>query len=82
MLVLTRRAGESIVIGHDVVVTVLDVRGGQIRLGVDAPRNLAVHRLEIYQQVSAENQAAAASTDRSAKVLRTTASALREKREA
>ena len=54
MLVLTRKAGESIVIGNDVVITVLEVRGGQIRLGVDAPRNLAVHRAEIYQQVMAE----------------------------
>ena len=58
MLVLTRKAGESIVIGNEVVITVLEVRGGQIRLGVDAPRNLAVHRAEIYQQVMEENQAA------------------------
>lgn len=59
MLVLTRKAGESIVIGNEVVITVLEVRGGQIRLGVDAPRNLAVHRAEIYQQVQEENQTAA-----------------------
>ena len=58
MLVLTRKAGESIVIGNEVVITVLEVRGGQIRLGVDAPRNLAVHRAEIYQQVMEENRAA------------------------
>lgn len=56
MLVLTRKAGESIVIGKDVVITVLEVRGGQIRLGVDAPRNLTVHRAEIHRQVMEENQ--------------------------
>lgn len=77
MLVLTRRAGESIVIGNDVVITVLEIRGGQIRLGVDAPRNLAVHRAEIYQQVMAENQAAVASADRHAALLQTRASRLR-----
>ncbi len=58
MLVLTRKVGEAIVIGNDVVVTVLEVRGGQIRIGIDAPRSLAVHRAEIYRQVTAENQAA------------------------
>lgn len=71
MLVLSRRAGESIVIGNDVVITILEVRGGQIRLGVDAPRNLAVHRAEIYEQVQAENRAAAASTDLGASILTT-----------
>lgn len=60
MLVLTRKVGEAIVIGNDVVVTVLEVRGGQIRIGIDAPRSLAVHRAEIYRQVTAENQAAVA----------------------
>jgi carbon storage regulator len=80
MLVLTRRAGESIVIGNDVVVTVLDVRGGQIRIGIDAPRNLAVHRLEIYQQVLAENQAAASSTDPSVPLLQTKASSVNQGR--
>ena len=76
MLVLTRKAGESIVIGNDVVITVLEVRGGQIRLGVDAPRNLAVHRAEIYQQVMAENQAAVASADPRSSVFKTTTGGL------
>jgi carbon storage regulator len=48
VLVLTRRAGESIVIGEDVVVTVLEVRGDQIRLGIDAPRDVEVHRREVF----------------------------------
>ncbi|MDH4117536.1 MAG: carbon storage regulator CsrA [Acidimicrobiia bacterium] len=77
MLVLSRRAGESIVIGNDVVITILEVRGGQIRVGVDAPRNLAVHRAEIYEQVLAENRAAAASTDLQASILSTKATGLR-----
>jgi carbon storage regulator len=77
MLVLSRKSGESIVIGNDVVITILEVRGGQIRIGVDAPRNLAVHRAEIYEQVQAENRAAAASTDLRASILTTKASGLK-----
>ncbi|MGF1666989.1 MAG: carbon storage regulator CsrA [Acidimicrobiia bacterium] len=77
MLVLSRKSGESIVIGNDVVITILEVRGGQIRIGVDAPRNLAVHRAEIYEQVQAENRAAAASTDLKASILMTKASGLK-----
>ncbi len=61
MLVLSRREGESIVIGNDIVVTVLEVRGGQVRIGVSAPRSLQVHREEIFQEVSAANREAAAS---------------------
>ena len=61
MLVLSRREGESIVIGNDIVVTVLEVRGGQVRIGITAPRSLQVHREEIFQQVSAANREAAAS---------------------
>ncbi len=77
MLVLTRKAGESIVIGNEVVITVLEVRGGQIRLGVDAPRNLAVHRAEIYQQVMEENQAASIDASEGVpEILKTTASSI------
>lgn len=76
MLVLTRKAGESIVIGNEVVITVLEVRGGQIRLGVDAPRNLAVHRAEIYQQVMEENQNAANQAGDVPEILKTKASNL------
>lgn len=70
MLVLTRRTGESIVIGDSIVVTVLEVRGGQIRIGIDAPRDLAVHRSEVYEGVVAENRAAAASAGQTAASLR------------
>ena len=61
MLVLTRRAGESIVIGDEVRVVVLDVRGDTVRLGIEAPRSVQVHRAEVYAEVQAANAAAAAS---------------------
>ncbi len=70
MLVLTRRAGESIVIGNDITVTVLEVRGDQVRIGVDAPRTVAVHREEVYAQVQQENRGAVAAAARTADLLR------------
>ncbi len=63
MLVLTRRIGESLVIGDDVVIRVLDVKGDVVRIGVDAPRHVQIHRQEVYEAVMAANQAAAASSD-------------------
>jgi carbon storage regulator len=60
VLVLTRRAGESIVIGDDVRVVVLDVRGETVRIGIEAPRSVQVHRAEIYAEVQAANAAALA----------------------
>lgn len=54
MLILTRRVGETLVIGDDVTVTVLSVRGNQVRIGVNAPKNVTVHREEIYQRIQAE----------------------------
>ena len=62
MLVLTRRVGQSIVIGDNIVVTVLEVRGEQVRIGVEAPRTIEVMRSEIYKAVEEANQAAAQST--------------------
>ncbi len=54
MLILTRRVGETLIIGDDIKLTVLGVRGHQIRLGIDAPRDVTVHREEIYQRIVAE----------------------------
>lgn len=61
MLVLSRRAGESVVIGDDIVVTVLEVRGDVVRIGIDAPRSVRVHREEVYRELQAANEAAARS---------------------
>ena len=63
MLVLTRRSGESVMIGDDVVITVLEVRGDVIRLGIRAPREVQVHREEIYRELQAANQEAASPSD-------------------
>jgi len=54
MLILTRRVGESLMIGDEVTVTVLGVKGNQVRLGVNAPKNVSVHREEIYQRIQQE----------------------------
>jgi len=56
MLILTRRIGESIIVGDDVTITVLGVKGNQIRLGVNAPKDVSVHREEIYQRIKQEQR--------------------------
>ena len=59
MLVLARQRDQAIMIGHDIEVSVVDIRGDKVRLGINAPRSVSVHRKEIYEQIRKENQAAA-----------------------
>ena len=54
MLILTRRVGETVMIGNEVTVTVLGVKGNQVRIGVNAPKDVAVHREEIYERIKRE----------------------------
>jgi carbon storage regulator len=58
MLILTRRVGEAVMIGDDVSITVLGVKGNQVRLGIEAPRSIAVHREEIYRRIKREQAGA------------------------
>lgn len=60
MLILTRRVGETVMIGDDVTITVLGVKGNQVRVGINAPKSIAVHREEIYERIKREHAAEAA----------------------
>jgi len=63
MLVLTRKIDQSIMIGDNVKITIVDVRGEQVKIGIEAPRSIPVHREEIYEEIKAENRRAALSED-------------------
>jgi carbon storage regulator len=54
MLILTRRVGETVIVGNDVTVTIVGVKGNQIRIGISAPKNVSIHREEIYQRIRRE----------------------------
>jgi carbon storage regulator CsrA len=56
MLILTRRPQETVIIGNDVTVTVLGIRGNQVRIGVNAPKNVTVHREEVFERIKAEQR--------------------------
>lgn len=63
MLILTRRVGESIVVGDDITVTVFEVRGDAVRIGIDAPRSVQVHREEVYEELKRANEQAVSPSD-------------------
>ncbi|GID96763.1 carbon storage regulator CsrA [Amorphoplanes digitatis] len=69
MLVLTRKAGESVIIGDDVIVTVLEARGDLIRIGIQAPRDVQVHREEVYRELQAANREAASPNEEAVQAL-------------
>lgn len=59
MLVLTRKAGEGIIIGDDIKITIVELKGGGVRVGIDAPREMKVHRQEVFERIKQENKEAA-----------------------
>ncbi|MBI5184063.1 MAG: carbon storage regulator CsrA [Nitrospinae bacterium] len=63
MLILTRKSGDSITIGDNIKITVVEIRGRQVRLGIEAPAELVVHREEVYKRIQEENRLAAATSD-------------------
>lgn len=70
MLALSRKLGETIVIGDNIEITVLDIQRDQIKLGINAPRHISIHRKEIYLQIQEENKAAGNVSDDAAKKLK------------
>lgn len=69
MLILTRKPGESITIGDDIKIQVIEIKGKQVRLGIEAPRDHVIHREEVYQRIQAENKEAAKKAPQDLKAL-------------
>jgi len=60
MLVLTRKKGQALMIGHDIELSIIDIQGDQVRIGINAPKNVTIHRKEIYEEIRKENLSAIA----------------------
>lgn len=69
MLVLTRKKGQSLMIGHDIELSIIDIQGDQVRIGINAPKNVTIHRKEIYEEIRKENLSAVASKETNIQVL-------------
>jgi carbon storage regulator len=63
VLILTRRVGENVIVGDDIVISVIEVRGDAVRIGIQAPRSVSVHREEVYRELQRANEQAAAASD-------------------
>jgi carbon storage regulator len=60
MLVLTRKKGQALMIGHDIELSIIDIQGDQVRIGINAPKNVTIHRKEVYEEIRKENLSAIA----------------------
>jgi len=81
MLVLTRKKGQSIVIGDNIEITVLEIQGDQVRIGIEGPRSIAIHRKEVYLEIQEENRKAAEIKDLPADVLKQALNTGKEKQQ-
>ena len=69
MLVLTRKKGQSLMIGHDIELSIIDIQGDQVRIGINAPKSVTIHRKEIYEEIRKENLSAVVGKETNIKVL-------------
>ena len=69
MLVLTRKKGQSLMIGHDIELSIIDIQGDQVRIGINAPKSVAIHRKEIFDEIIKENLSAVAGKEANIQVL-------------
>lgn len=69
MLVLTRKKGQALMIGHDIELSIIDIQGDQVRIGITAPKNVPIHRKEIYEEIRKENLSAIAGKNTDIQVL-------------
>lgn len=69
MLVLTRKKGQSLMIGHDIELSIIDIQGDQVRIGINAPKNVTIHRKEIYEEIRKENLSAVVGKETDIQVL-------------
>lgn len=69
MLVLTRKKGQALMIGHDIELSIIDIQGDQVRIGINAPKSVAIHRKEVYEEIRKENLSAVAGLQTDLRIL-------------